>query len=98
MDKPKGGFLLGTSPEFEIGLYTAGLILSGNKKSIILWFRQQKLNLTRWIFENLNINEKFQVDVMPKFLSTFEIINLKWRSTVNQVDSYLHFASRNKSS
>ena len=32
MDKPKGGFLLGTSPEFEIGLYTAGLILSGNKK------------------------------------------------------------------
>ena len=29
MEKPKGGFLLGTSPEFEIGLYTAGLILSG---------------------------------------------------------------------
>lgn len=46
MDKPKGGFLLGTSPEFEIGLYTAGLILSGNKKSIILSFRQQKLNFT----------------------------------------------------
>ena len=29
MEKPKGGFLLGTSPEFEVALYTAALILSG---------------------------------------------------------------------
>lgn len=35
MEKPKGGFLLGTSPEFEIALYTAGLILSGGENAEI---------------------------------------------------------------
>ena len=31
MEKPKGGFLLGTSPEFEMALFTVGLILSGGE-------------------------------------------------------------------
>ena len=31
MEKPKGGFLLGTSPEFEIALFTVGLVLSGGE-------------------------------------------------------------------
>jgi len=30
-EKPKGGFLLGTSPEFEIALFTVGLVLSGGE-------------------------------------------------------------------
>ncbi|CAG5089356.1 Oidioi.mRNA.OKI2018_I69.PAR.g12184.t1.cds [Oikopleura dioica] len=35
VEKPKGGFLLGTSPEFEIGLYTAALVLSGGRDASI---------------------------------------------------------------
>jgi len=31
LEKPKGGFLLGTSPEFEIALFTVGLVLSGGE-------------------------------------------------------------------
>lgn len=29
VEKPKGGFLIGTSPEFEIAIYTAAHLLAG---------------------------------------------------------------------
>ena len=46
VEKPKGGFLLGTSPEFEVGLYTAGLILSGGRDATIpITLRDYDLNL-----------------------------------------------------
>ena len=35
MEKPKGGFLLGTSPEFEMALFTVGLVLSGGESAEI---------------------------------------------------------------
>ena len=30
IEKPKGGFLMGTSPEFEIAIYTVAHLLAGN--------------------------------------------------------------------